>query len=81
MHHRGGDVRRGQRAIAPYEELRAFLVQHIEATERWHKPDADAIDLAEEFLEFVKKRAGLLIEVLTPNGHQPARLTPWAGRG
>ena len=63
MHRRGGDVRRGQRAIAPYEELRAFLVQHIEATERWHQPDADAIDLAEEFLEFVKKRAGLLIEV------------------
>lgn len=52
-----------KRAIVPYDELKHFLAGIIEKNEK-PKPDPDiADDLAEEFLAFVKRRTGLLIEV------------------
>ncbi len=52
-----------QRAIAPHDELSDFLTEHIATNEKTRDSDDDPRDLAEEFLEFVKQRAGLLIEV------------------
>jgi hypothetical protein len=52
-----------KRAIVPYGELKQFLSNFIQANEK-PKPDEDvADDLADEFLTFVKRRTGLLIEV------------------
>jgi energy-coupling factor transporter ATP-binding protein EcfA2 len=63
MHCRGGQTQFGQRAIVPYEELRDFLANHVSTVEGAYDPENDPEDLANEFLDFVKKRAGLLIEV------------------
>jgi hypothetical protein len=52
-----------QRAVVPYADLRNFLTEHINTTEKIRDHDSDPEDLAYEFLEFVKKRAGLLIEI------------------
>ena len=52
-----------KRSIAPHKELADFLAEHIAAKEKARDPDDEPQDLAEEFLEFVKQRAGLLIEV------------------
>lgn len=60
MQCRGGDEAR--RAVATYEELHNFLVEYIDGHERIIPGDALAEDQAEDFLEFVKARAGLLIE-------------------
>ncbi len=51
-----------QRAVAPYEDLKEFLTKHIRDVEKSIDPDNDPEDLADEFLEFIRKRAGLLIE-------------------
>ncbi len=63
MHGRISGTGKYQRAVVPYEELKNFLSQHIEKNEKYREPDSEPEDLAEEFLEFVKKKAGLLIEV------------------
>jgi hypothetical protein len=62
MHCRSLSPGRGQRAVVSYSDLLDFLSRHISENE---KPDSDSEpeDLAKEFLDFVKKRAGLLIEV------------------
>lgn len=63
MHNQGGGAGKTQRAIVPYNDLRSFLTRHIVEIEKLHDSEYDAEDLADEFLEFVKRRAGLLIEV------------------
>lgn len=62
MHEQAGGDEGEQRAVVSYEAAHARLVEHIRQHERLDDPD-DALDLAEGFLEFVRKRAGLLIEV------------------
>lgn len=61
MHNRAGDAERGQRSVVPESEIAAFLRNHIESVEG--PSDEDAEDAAATFLEFVRKKAGLLIEV------------------
>ena len=56
-------VGRQQRAVVSYADLKGFVSTHIRDNERLTEGDSDAEDLADEFLEFVRKRAGLLIEV------------------
>jgi NACHT domain len=63
MHCQSGGIGKNQRAVVPYEDLRTFLITHITKVEKVLDPDKDPEDLAEEFLEFIKKRAGLLIEL------------------
>jgi NACHT domain len=63
MHGQSGGTAGKQRAVVQYEQLRDLLANHIEHVEKNIDPAADAVDLAEEFLDFVRKRAGLLIEV------------------
>ena len=63
MHRQSGDIGKTQRAVVPYEDLKKFLTNHITDVEKSSDPDKDPEDLADEFLEFVKTRAGLLIEV------------------
>jgi hypothetical protein len=62
MHCQSMGTGRTQRAVVPSADLAQFLTKHI-AKEKPIDPDNDPEDLAEEFLDFVKKRAGLLIEV------------------
>jgi hypothetical protein len=50
------------RAIVKNTELIDFLAQYIRKNETSGN-DEDALDLAEDFIEFVRARAGLLIEV------------------
>lgn len=63
MHSQGGGSSRSQRAMVSSAELTAFLTNHILRQERINDNDNDPEDLAIDFLEFVKKRAGLLLEV------------------
>lgn len=63
MHCLSGGTETNQRAVVPYADLRKFLTEHIDKTEKIRDRDNDPEDLADEFLEFVKKRAGLLIEI------------------
>lgn len=61
MHNRAGDADRGQRSVVPESEIASFLQGHIESVEG--PSDENAEDAAATFLEFVRKKAGLLIEV------------------
>ena len=63
MHTQSGGAKKDQRAIVPYSDLKNFLTKHIIEIEKIQDSENDPEDLADEFLEFVKKRAGLLIEV------------------
>jgi hypothetical protein len=63
MQTRADQAGQGQRAVVEYEKLREFLRDHVRVAEKV-ADDEEALDLAAEFLEFVKKRAGLLIEVV-----------------
>ncbi|NQZ06208.1 MAG: NACHT domain-containing protein [Algicola sp.] len=63
MHCRSGGTAGNQRAVVPYNDLMHFLTEHISSNEKIYDQDCDPQDLAEEFLEFIKKRAGLLIEI------------------
>jgi hypothetical protein len=63
MHCRGAGTAAGQRAIVPYREVHAFLTEHIARVERPSDAEREPRDLADEFLTFVKKRAGLLLEL------------------
>jgi len=49
-----------QRSVVPYNDMRDFLAQYIAEIE--NPPSDEPSTLAEEFLRFVKERAGLLIE-------------------
>jgi hypothetical protein len=60
MHCLLGEEGRTQRAVVPYADLRDFLAQYIAEIEKPSRDDP--CSLAEEFLHFVKDRAGLLIE-------------------
>ncbi len=62
MHRQAGSTNARERSVVPFEQARDFLTDHIRRHERLEDPD-DAPDLAEDFLAFVKSRAGLLIEV------------------
>jgi energy-coupling factor transporter ATP-binding protein EcfA2 len=63
MHCQSGETRRNQRAVVPYDELKKFLSEHIADTETLNGINDDPEDLAENFLDFIKTRAGLLIEL------------------
>ena len=63
MHCLSGSTEKNKFAIVSYADLRKFLTKHIKKTEKIRDRDNDPVDLADEFLEFVKKRAGLLIEI------------------
>ncbi len=62
MHSRSVGEEEQQRAVVPYDDLKDFLIDHISKNERIPR-DEEPEDLADTFIEFVKKRAGLLIEV------------------
>lgn len=51
------------RAVVPATELSEFLTKFISENETIKLEETSAIDLADEFLNFVKRRTGLLIEV------------------
>ncbi len=63
MHCQAGATGKAQRAVVTYADLHAFLTKHIQDVEKTYDPKGEPEELAEEFLEFVKKRAGLLIEL------------------
>lgn len=63
MHTRSVGTNVNARAVSPYAELKNFLTDYIEQVEKPNDPFSDAEDFAEEFIEFIKKRAGLIIEV------------------
>jgi len=62
MHLRSGGTRKQQRSVVPYDDLKQFLTEYIEKHEKQRHPDEEPEDLAEEFLDFIKLKAGLLIE-------------------
>lgn len=51
-----------QRSVVPYSDLLIFLSNFIRETERGIEDDEE-IDLANEYIDFIKNRAGLLVEV------------------
>ncbi|MBF0629206.1 MAG: NACHT domain-containing protein [Magnetococcales bacterium] len=62
MHQQAGKMVADQRAVVPHDELIKFLACYIKENEE-HPPSAiRPVDRAEEFLTFVKARAGLLVE-------------------
>lgn len=63
MHCQSMGIEENQRAVVDYEDLKRFLGTYIAEEEKTTDEDNDAEDLAEEFLDFVKKRAGLLMEI------------------
>jgi len=62
MQRQSGGTDADQRAVVPHADLLKFLATHIAEIERVRDPD-EAVDFADDFLEFVKDRSGLLIEV------------------
>lgn len=62
MHRQSTGTGRNQRSIVPSTDLLKFLTNDILANERLDYEE-DAQDLASDFLDFIKKRAGLLLEV------------------
>ncbi|MDJ0661945.1 MAG: NACHT domain-containing protein [Crocosphaera sp.] len=62
MHEKSLSTEAKQRAVVTYDELKDFLSNYIQNPEKTTDDKYEAQDLAEEFLEFIKKRAGLLIE-------------------
>ncbi|MCY2986465.1 MAG: NACHT domain-containing protein, partial [Planctomycetota bacterium] len=63
MHCRAERSEDGQRAVARAAELKQFLTDYIARNERVREEDDEPDEQAEQFLEFVRRRAGLLIEV------------------
>jgi len=63
IHNRSVSVGETERAVVSYQDLKGFLTTHIEKYEKIYDAEYDPEDLADEFLKFVKNRAGLLIEV------------------
>jgi hypothetical protein len=52
-----------QRAVVPFTDLKKFLTGYIKDNEKLSDPNDEPQDLADEFLRFVKERAGLLVEL------------------
>ncbi len=50
------------RTIVKQKELSAFLVRYIEKNEKLNN-DEDVVDIADDFIAFIRERAGLLIEI------------------
>ncbi|HEX8264511.1 MAG TPA: NACHT domain-containing protein [Pyrinomonadaceae bacterium] len=63
MHKQSLGTGKDQRSVVSYKDLHAFLSKYISDAEKPYDPDNDPEDIASDFLEFVKKKAGLLIEV------------------
>jgi len=63
MHCKGDETQASQRSTVNHKDLLNFLTLYITKNEKFIDQDAYIEDIAEEFLEFVKKRAGLLIEI------------------
>ncbi len=63
IHCQSMGTEKNQRAVVDYKDLKRFLGTYIAEEEKTTDQDSDAEDLAEEFLDFVKKRAGLLMEI------------------
>lgn len=63
MQVRSAGAVRTQRAVIHYTELSKFLTKFIRENETQPTQDDDPEDLANEFLRFVKERAGLLVEL------------------
>jgi hypothetical protein len=63
MHCRSIGTGQSERAVVPFTDLHQFLTGYIAEYEKPNDPDNDPEDLAADFLEFIKKRAGLLIEI------------------
>jgi len=62
MHCNAGSEKISSRAVVAKSVLLDFLTKHISQTEPQGPNDEDPADKAEEFLDFVRRRAGLLIE-------------------
>jgi len=52
-----------ERSVVPRDHLLAFLTGYIKDAENPNDPHKDAEDLAADFIEFIKEKAGLLIEL------------------
>jgi hypothetical protein len=63
FHQKGGETNNAGRSIVPYNDLKIFLAKHISTVEKSQDPDNDPEDLADEFLSFIKTKAGLMVEV------------------
>lgn len=63
MQVRSAGASKTQRAVIPYTDLSKFLTKYIRDNETQINQDDDPEDLANEFLRFVKERAGLLVEL------------------
>lgn len=63
LHAQSGGTGRNQRAVVSYKDLLTFLTSHIREAERPYAEQADPEDEAERFLEFIRAKAGLLVEV------------------
>jgi hypothetical protein len=62
MHCRSAEASQNARAVVSYEDLCRFLTKYITDSERPTDSDHDPQDDAADFLDFIKKRAGLLVE-------------------
>jgi hypothetical protein len=62
MQSRSVDAHRNARTVAPYDDIHQFLTSYIVSNENLSITDMDPQDAAADFLEFVRKRAGLLVE-------------------
>lgn len=62
MHEQAGSKGAERRAVARKSDLILMLRDHIETVEGWAGSQEDAEDEADSFLNFVRERAGLLIE-------------------
>ena len=62
MHGKSVSIEAKQRAVVPHDELKDFLSDYIHSIENTTDGEDEPQDLAEDFLDFIKKRAGLLIE-------------------
>jgi hypothetical protein len=63
MHTETRGTGKGQRAIVPAADLHRFLTKYITENERIREEDEEPEDQAKDFLDFIRRRAGLLIEV------------------
>jgi hypothetical protein len=63
IHCQSESTEANQRSVVKHKDLVSFLSRHIANNEKLFDKIDDPEDLAEDFLEFIKKRAGLLIEI------------------
>lgn len=62
MQQKSVGIQRNERTVVSYKDLRTFLARYILKEENLCTTIHEAEDTADEFLDFVKRRAGLLIE-------------------